>query len=251
MVIILKYYSQFMKNSGRIIIISLFLLLLIPSFSLAQRIGFGLSFGEGVRLTNLGSDTRADGVLDFNSVLSPPVLLARDPKVTISPQQNESGVVIFEIEAPADADITVTITAPPGNQLIIDDPSNSEALEALPFQIGWAYWNLGTLDTGTIQIADFSNAREMVSTLGSEVTFSSATFPLKRNLRVSAGPPPPPPMPNFRDRDTIEAPVVLGRAFLLVYGSVGPIPENPQVGTYTGTIDIHIELSRYNIVENP
>jgi hypothetical protein len=234
-------YSQFMKKTVAILLFVTSICFIPISSANAQRIGFGLSFGEGVSLSNVGSELSGDGMLNFNQVLSPPILLANSAKVTISPQTNNGGVVVIEIEAPANADITVTITAPSGNVLMLHETNGNGTPPTLPFQIGWGFWNLGAETSATLQVNDFGNAREVVSATGMNIPFMSATFPMSRRA-TAAGVIPPPPDPNYTGRSV--AP--LAKAFLLVYGSVGPVPENAQAGTYEGIVDIHVELSTYN-----
>ena len=217
----------------------------------AQHIGFGLSFGDGVELNNLGSEVSNDGVLNITRVLDPPALLPGVETVTVSPDQNEDGVVIIEIRAPVRADVTVTVTAPPGNELLLDEGNGNgsngdDDTESIPFQIGWGYWNHGNNGSeAPITISDFGQAKEVVSATGSHIPFMSATFPVSRDARGSGGPPPPPPTPDYEGRNNEQNPVEMASAFLLVYGSVGPVTSIPQAGTYTGTIDIHVELSTY------
>lgn len=209
----------------------------------AQHIGFGLSFAEGITLTNKGSVFRHDGELNFNRLLSPPVLLAGADPVTVSLTSLTEGVVIIAIDAPARADVTITVTAPAGNELILDEENG------IDFQIGWAYWNLGSAGAdlnAVLQQSDFGNAQEVVSATGINIPFMSATFPMVRsaNRSSSSGSPLPPPDPNYAGRPELTD-ADMARAFVLVYGTLGEVPSGAQVGLYTGTIDIHAELSTY------
>lgn len=224
-----------------------------PATLHAQHIGFGLSFGEGITLTNEGSGASNDGELNFNRLLSPPVLLAGSDPVTVSLSDLEDGVVIIAIDAPARADVTITVTAPAGNELTLDEGNGggngNGTPSAIPFQIGWAYWNLGAAGTdlnAVLKQNDFGNAQEVVSATGTNIPFMSATFPMVRsaNRSSSSGPPLPPPDPNYAGRPELTN-ADMARAFVLVYGTLGQVPESAQVGLYTGTIDIHAELSTY------
>lgn len=216
----------------------------------AQYIGFGLSFGEGITLLNEGSGISNDGELNFNRVLSPPVLVRGSEKVTISLTDNADGVVIIAIDAPARSDVAITVTAPAGNVLTLDEGNGGEGTPStLPFQIGWAFWNLGVAGSGLSDVlpqSDFGHAREIVSATGTNIPFMSATFPMIRSANRSAGggPPLPPPDPKYAGRPQLTQ-AEMARAFLLVYGSLGPMPENAQVGQYTGTIDVYAELVTY------
>jgi len=219
----------------------------VPTSAQAQHIGFGLSFGSGVELISEGSGNSGDGFLNFNRVLSPPVLLGGSDALTIDLSSNNSGVVILRINAPEQADVTVTVTAPAGNRLDIIDHSGDGPAPSLPFQIGWAYWNLADeAHTGPISATDFGMAREVVSATGSSIPFMSATFPMRRRSATGSPQPPTPPNPMYTGRD--DGPQTT--AYILVYGTLGPIPEEAQVGFYEGMIDVHVELSTYGEVNN-
>lgn len=208
----------------------------------AQRIGFGISFGAGVTVENLGS-TNGDFDLDFNESARPRAIVVgdtRNPVVRIRPGLNDGGVVRLKITAPADADVTVTVAAPPNNVLALNaNPS----LGTLPVQIGWGYWNPGQDATYTVVPSEMvTAAREVVRGDGTGLSFSSVTFPMNRRAIGSAGPPTAPPDPKYVGRTPA---VAMAVAYLIVYGSIPSVPPGTLVGVYSGTIDVRVELSTY------
>jgi len=219
------------------------LALAAPSVT-AQRIGFGISFGAGVTVENLGS-TIGDLDLDFNEWARPRAIVLGDtrnlnpPVVSIRPGLNDGGVVRLKITAPADADVTVTVTAPVNNVLALN---GNPTLGTLPVRIGWGYWNPGDATTTAIPSELVTAAREVASATGTTPGFSSVTFPMTRRTGA-AGPPSAPPDPRYVGREPATPPMAV--AYLTVYGSIPSVQGVTQVGVYTGEIDIHVELSTY------
>ena len=225
-------------STGSGIALMLFLWLIASPLQ-AQHIGFGLSFGANISMEIIGNSEN-EQQLNFSSSLLFPFLVRGTDGVAITRTENEQSVVLIAIDAPEGSDITVTVNAP--HELTIDGDNS----DTLPFQIGWAYWNLGATTSETINTGDYLNAREVVSVTGMGMPFSSVTFPATRTFRGVNGPPPPPPMPNFSGRNTGSNPVPMVRSFLLIYGSINQVKANQQVGIYTGVIGIEAELSIYN-----
>lgn len=204
----------------------------------AQRIGFGISFGAGVTVENLGS-TNGDFDLDFNESARPRAILANDtrsPVVDIRPGLNPGGVIRLRITAPADADVTVVVTVP--TVLALDRKPNEGTI---PVRIGWGYWNPGDAVNAQIPSELVTWAQEVVSTLVSGPTFSSVIFPMNRRAIGIAGPPTPPD-PRFVGRTPT---VAMAVAYLTVYGLLPEMPPGTKVGLYSGDIDIRVELSTY------
>jgi hypothetical protein len=98
----------------------------------------------------------------------------------------------------------------------------------IPLNIGFAYSNMG------------AESESLAKTQALQIPqgFTSATFPV---LRRSTGPPGPPPTP---EHNGYTAPTA--DAYLFIYGTLGPVPEDAAVGLYFGEINIHIEYSTYN-----
>jgi hypothetical protein len=98
----------------------------------------------------------------------------------------------------------------------------------IPLTVSFAYSNMG------------AESESLAKTQSLQVPqgFSSATFPV---LRRSTGPPGPPPTPEYNG---YVAPTA--DAYLFIYGTLGPVPEDASVGLYFGEINIHIEYSTYN-----
>jgi hypothetical protein len=204
----------------------------------AQRIGFGISFGEGVDVQNLG-DGNGSLNLDFNEWARPRAIIVGDtrtPVVEIRPGVNAGGVIRLRITAPADADVTVTVTSP-----VNLDLDGNPTLGTLPVRIGWGYWNTGDATNAAVPSELVTAAREVASVLGTTPSFTSATFPMTRRTGA-AGPPSAPPDPRYVGR---EPAVEMAVAYLTVYGSIPNVPANAKVGVYTGEVDIHVELSTY------
>jgi len=219
---------------------TLALTLVVPGLS-AQRIGFGISFGAGVDVQNLG-DLNGSPNLNFNEWARPRAIVlgdTRTPVVTIRPGQNDGGVIRLRITAPADADVTVTVTAPVNNVLALN---GNPALGTMPVRIGWGYWNPGDATTTAIPSELVTAAREVASATGTTPGFSSVTFPMTRRTGA-AGPPSAPPDPRYVGREPATPPMAV--AYLTVYGSIPNVQGVTQVGVYTGEIDIHVELSTY------
>lgn len=215
------------------------LTLAAPGLS-AQRIGFGISFGAGVDVQNLG-DGNGSLNLDFNEWARPRAIIVGDtriPVVTIRPGQNDGGVIRLRITAPGDADVTVTVTAPVNNVLALD---GNPTLGTLPVRIGWGYWNPGDATNAAVPSELVTAAREVASATGTTPGFTSVTFPMTRRTGT-AGPPSAPPDPRYVGR---EPAVEMAVAYLTVYGSIPNVPANTKVGVYTGEVDIHVELSTY------
>ena len=204
----------------------------------AQRINFGLSAGDaGITLTNLGSE---DGVLDFNAVKNP--IFPGSQIITISLQQNGQFVVPILIQAAEHLDVTVEVTAPP-NGLELVGHTGSGPVPTVPFQLGWAYWNLSTplaaIDPYSIQM--MGNTREVQPAVGAQLGFSSATFPMRRRADGST-PPPPPPTPAHGGMTQPNT----ASAIVYLYGSLGPVPQNASSGLYNGQIQIVVNYASYD-----
>ncbi len=176
---------------------------------MAQRINFGTFASEGIIIQNLNPQG-----LDFN--LAAGVLVAGSNQ-TIQVGLMDDEVVILEIQAQADLDITVHIDIPSFLQL---DASNM-----IPVSLNWAYSNMGAADPLT--------ARSQAIAL--QTGFQSFTFPV---IRRTTGAPGPPPTPSYQG---YSAP--LATAYLFIYGGLGPIG-NIQAGQYEGVINVTVSYTQ-------
>lgn len=184
------------------------------TMAMAQQVGFGLYTNSDLTLTKLVPDE-----LDFGDRISGEgsvqILLSDDAAVPI------------EIEGVAYLDVTVTITPPDGDYLVLmGDPANlDEQDKRMLVNIRMAYYNRG--QEGITEIAAKAEAIEVV---GNTVTFQIRRRP--------GGPPGPPPVPPHAGYTPPTA-----KAYLFIYGdlTVG----NVNAGPYSGLIDVHVEYSTY------
>lgn len=195
-----------MNALSRHLTLLIFNILLLGSGAFAQRVSFGLYAANGITLETI------DNVLDFNAKKA--VILAKD-NVTID--KNDPYSAIIKISGRLDQDVTVTIST---------SGLNLNASH-IPLFLRFAYYNsvVGTPPVSIIR----SSAIELPN------GFTSATFPL--NKRASGGPAPP-PTPN--SAGIVKA---QGDAYIVVYGTLGPVPDIPEIGSYNGDINIHVEYS--------
>lgn len=220
----------------RFLTIGFLAVMAMSSPAAAQRIGFGLSAGsEGITLTNMAGVT---GGLDFNQVK--PVITPGSQQIRITLSENTEFMVPIKIEAPEHLDITVDVTAPTVLSLL---GSQQQTPPTQPFQVGWAYWNLSSAGPEPNPYSPLvtGSAREVQTAVGLPLPFTSATFPMRRRADGSTPPPPPPTPPHGG-----YVPPPLAVAYVLVYGSFGPVSTDASSGTYTGTIEITVQFASYD-----
>lgn len=198
-----------MKTTVRHIAILLISSLLLSSNAMGQRISFGLYAAEGLTLLPLNDES-----LNFNSKQS--IILANQ-SVTIG--LSDKCYAALKITGRSDQDITVTVSAQ--SYLYLNTSQ-------IPLSIKFAY-------------ATNTSAETPEDAKGSAIeapdNFTSVTFPFQRR---APGAPTPPPTPAHNGRPAEQA-----FAYLYIYGRFGPVPESPEVGSYSGTIDVHVEYSTY------
>jgi hypothetical protein len=191
----------------------LFLFLLVTEAA-AQRIPFGLYSSYNITLSKpLEQD------LNFGPVIS--------GSGTKSIILTDNEVVVIEIEAVSYLDITVTLTSPVGDRLVLE--GNEENLNVagkyMNTDIYMAYYNRGPdnipLSTAQAQAVPISG--------------DMFTFQVRRRLDGPPGPPPTPPHAGYVPPTA--------KAYLFVYGNlhVGQV----NAGPYSGIIDIHVEYATY------
>lgn len=151
------------------------------------------------------------------------VIIVGDPTpVVIEIADNQ--VVVIEIDAPIEYDLTVEFTWTPGLSYLGLDTGT-----LVPFGLNIAYNNTG-------ELTDFDRRATAVEVPSS---YRTVTLPVRR--RTAGGPPLPPPTP---DHEGFVRP--RGKAYLYVYGSLGPIPSNIRSGNYSGSIDIYVNYNENN-----
>ncbi len=204
-----------MRNFNKIflsLLTALVVALTLPAT--AQQVGFGLYTNSDLTLTVLAPDE-----LDFGDRISGegtvPILLSDDAAVPI------------EIEGVAYLDVTVTLTAPDGNYLLLQgDAANlTEANKRMDVNIRMAYYNRG--QEGITEEAAKAEAIEVVG--------NTVTFQIRRRPGGPPGPPPVPPHAGYTPP--------VAKAYLYIYGdlTVG----NVNAGPYSGLINVHVEYSTY------
>lgn len=181
----------------------------------AQRINFSTFVqGEGITLTVVDN---ASG-LNFNNKQQ--VIVVGDPNL-VSVNLLDNSVIVIELDAPLEYDLTAELTWETGLSL-----NGSDTGTTVPFELRWAYSNTGELTdidrrTSAVEIPSF---------------FNTVTFPVRR--RRAGGPPLPPPTPEhggfIRPR---------GKAYLYIYGTLGPIPSGIRAGNYSADINLMVSYA--------
>jgi hypothetical protein len=180
----------------------------------AQRINFKPFVGnESISLTVLENPAG----LNFNSK-QPLIPVGQNFPVTID--LSDLSAVVVEIDAPIEFDVTVSFSSDLGLTL-----NGSGGGIPVPFGMRFAYNNTGESTDGARRLA----AVEV------PMGYSVLTLPMRRRL---SGAPAPPPTP---DHDGYVRP--RGKAYLYVYGSLGPIPSNIPSGNYSGTINLVVDYA--------
>jgi len=204
-----RFFLIYVKSLGTCLL--LFMLCFVVETSSAQHISFGTWAGSDIVLT-----TGVPGDLDFNDK-TPVINPGANQSVSITLQDAEAAVLA--IEGTEYYDVTVYIDAPTTLDL---DPDNK-----IPVGIRFAYSNLNAPNVTAAK----NQAIEV------PVGFNSATFPILRRVNGPPGPPPTPPSAGYTPpRKT---------AYLFIYGTLGPVG-NVDAGSYTGTIHISVEYSKFN-----
>lgn len=181
----------------------------------AQRINFSTYVqGEGISVTAVANPAG----LNFNNQQR--VLVVGDP-TPVSIGLNDNPVVIYEIDAPIEYDLTIEFNAETGLSYLGLDTGVT-----VPFQFRFAYNNTG----------EFTEAERRMSAVEVPDMFNVVTIPVRR--RGLGGPPLPPPTPEHagfvRPR---------GKAYLYLYGVLGPIPTGIRAGNYSGDIQIQVSYA--------
>jgi hypothetical protein len=175
---------------------------------MAQRISFGLYATEGITLEPVGL-----GELNFN--VKQPIILANQ---SVNINKIDDASAILKITGRLDQEVIVTLSASPTLDLNTSH---------IPMSVRFAYYNTG--------VAYLSESEVKSSAIELPLGFTSVTFPFKKRL---TGTPIPPPTPNHSGNVNAQ-----GIAYIVVYGALGPVPSNAEIGNYQGDINIHVEYS--------
>lgn len=196
-------------------IYSLLLLLLVPVLTDAQRINFKpFVQGEGMTLTVTNNPTG----LNFNAKQS--IIVIGDPNpVHINLMDNQ--VVVFEVEAPLDFDITLQFIWNPRLSL-----GGLDTGITVPFTLRYAYNNTG----------EMTDVERRLSAVEVPEMYNTLTLPIRR--RRAGGPPLPPPTP---EHDGYVRPKA--KAYFYIYGTLSGAPSNASSGNYSGTIEVLVNYA--------
>lgn len=180
--------------------------------SFGQRINFSTYVqGEDIFLTIIDNP---DG-LNFNRKQQ--IIVVGDPNV-VSVEISHGATVVVEIDAPLEYDLTLSIASESGLSL-----NGLDSGVVVPFDFRFAYNNTG----------EVTDTERRASAVQIPALFHTVTFPTRR--RSAGGPPPPPPTPEhggfIRPR---------GKAYLYLYGNLGPIPAGIPSGNYSADIQINV-----------
>lgn len=185
-------------------------LICVPS--VAQRINFSTFVqGDAIMLTLIDN---ADGLV-FNRKQQ--VIVVGDPSI-VSVNINDNAVVVVEIDAPIEYDLTA--------ELIWEKGLSYNGLDTgvtVPFDFRFAYNNTGEL----------SDTERRANATPVPPMFHTITFPVRR--RTAGGPPPPPPTPEHGGYMRPRA-----KAYLYIYGNLGPIPTGIRAGNYSADIQLNV-----------
>jgi hypothetical protein len=196
------------RNKSYRFIFHITVLLLLSRTANSQRINFNTWAGSNsISIQAVSGSTS----LEFGNIFS---------GQTKSILLNASEVTAFEITAAEGYDLTVSVSSP----TVLDGPDN----KAIPISLNFAYSDQGAAIASLAK----TNAQEVPA------GFTSVTFPVRRS---ASGLPAPPPIP--LDGTTTTRPTA--KAYLFIYGSIGPVPSDASAGDYTGTVNIMVEYDNY------
>ena len=180
----------------------------------AQRINFKpFVQGENITLTVLENQAG----LNFSSKM--PILVG-SPYIT-EIGLNDPQVVVVEIQGPVEYDLTLDFTIPNGLSYLGNDTGTM-----VPVGIRYAYSNTGE----PTSVAGRSYAVEVPP------LFRSIQFPLRK--RRLGGPPPPPPTPMHGGYTRLR-----DKAYVYVYGNLGPVPSSILPGLYSGLVTLTVSYA--------
>lgn len=217
-----------------LIIISITFLLYSNVFS--QSIQFNLASSESIVLEPV-----SDSELNFNEAGSGNgsyFVTGQTGPFVINGNNFSEEIVIFRVVAPEYADVTVEISKLSELTLVCQGEVCPNPLPILNYQLGWSYWNEGhnPLEPDLAVYDIIAESTEIQAPTGTQMPFSTATFPIVER-GVGSGPPIP-PTPDSGGYNSVPNTV----AYLLIYGSIPNIPSDNQAGMYEGTIVINVSV---------
>jgi hypothetical protein len=190
-------------------------LLLLPALATAQRINFKpFVQGEGITLTVTDNPTG----LNFNAKQA--IIVVGDPS-PVSINLTDNQVVVMEIEAPMEYDLTVEFSWSKNLSL-----GGLDTGVTVPFTLRYAYNNTG----------EFTDMERRLSAIEVPEIYHTVTLPVRR--RRAGGPPLPPPTP---DHDGYVRPKA--KAYFYIYGTLSGAPSNARSGNYSGTIEVNVNYA--------
>lgn len=191
------------------------LFLLLPAMSTAQRINFKPFIqGEGILLTVTDNPTG----LNFNSKQS--IIVIGDPN-PVSINLTDNQVVVLEIEAPMEYDLTVEFNWSKNLSL-----GGLDTGITVPFTLRYAYNNTG----------EFTDIERRLNAIEVPEMYHTVTLPVRR--RRAGGPPLPPPTPDHEGYVRPKA-----KAYFYIYGTLSGAPSNARSGNYSGNIEVYVNYA--------
>lgn len=147
--------------------------------------------------------------------------------------ENDNDVVVLAVDAPAEYDLTVWVTALDKLEITGYVPGQGEEMPSIPFQLRFAFANAGYALTHN-DVASAKLAAQEVP-----AGFNTATFAVSKR---SSGPPGPPPTPQHQGYD-----LPMARAYLFFYGTIGPTNAgtNVRAGNYETEIEVSIDFTTH------
>lgn len=204
----LKLNTSNMKKRIRYTVFVLMGSLLLSGNVCALRVSFGLYAKDNIQI--FPEDL---GQLNFNTKQE---YIFANQSVTVNLLDLAASAI--SITGRRDQEITVTVSSPGALNLNASQ---------IPLSIRFAYSNTGATNATDAKL----------SAVELPVGFTSATFPL---LRRASGLPAPPPTPMHAGQVMPQ-----GTVYIFIYGTLGPVPSNAEVGNYLGDINIQVEYTTY------
>ncbi len=197
-----------------IYLIILLMLIFRPVGLQAQQVDFGLYTEEGITLTPQLPDE-----LDFGDRIS------GEGPFSIDLEEEET--VVIKIEGVAYLDVTVTLTPPTNDFILLEGNEEylSDENRRIPLTVNMAYYNRGQ------ENIDIPTAKQQAV----EVPGHMATFQIRRRPGGPPGPPPTPPHSGYTPPTAT--------AYIFIYGDINVGEVN--AGPYSGVIDVHVEYTGY------
>jgi hypothetical protein len=168
-------------------------------------------------IVEAGYTMTVEAGLNFSSKM--PILVG-NPYIT-EIGLNDPQVVVVEIQGPVEYDLTLDFNLPNGLSYLGNDTGT-----LVPVGIRYAYSNTGE----PTSVAGRSYAVEVPP------LFRSIQFPLRK--RRLGGPPPPPPTPMHGGYTRLR-----DKAYVYVYGNLGPVPSSILPGLYSGLITLTVSYA--------